>query len=833
MKLKKVLALLLTTTTVMSMSVGNAAFAAGQNTQVEAQQNTGGAETGSGQSNDETHSQLSQEFAETVEQHTADQSDGDTDESVEKKSVQEDETEVHDQETKEGEEVAVHASENVYLNMENGSDSNDGLTAENAVKTLDQAIKLAGQGGTIYTETVIAIDTDTTLSDITLKRDPSLITAISVIQIRNGATLTLQNVMVDGATEANIKGYSIEVTDRGHLIIDGFTKICNSKETAITVSENSSVVMNGGEICDNEGAIATEGTVNITGGNIYNNSAKNGGAVVTFEQGKTTITGGTISNNTATDGGGAFDVHGEGTLEISGGTITENIAGWGAAINAYDHATVKLSGTGSIIKNVSEKNGGAICLEGGVDPTDGDGSMFVMTGGSITGNVAGHGGEWGAGGAVYGYAWQGPTDIQILGGTISGNTSMDGGNGIFLTGDTGYGIATLKFGGSPTIKDEVFLGDLTNFPNTKAEVISAFTPNGSVPITDGGWLDNRVIVSYANGLSANIDAFTPADGNDDSVIIQDGQDLRSMNKVSVSFVEKGYVADENYRVFKSILVLPTDKISKDEIPAIDDKPGYTVNGWNDAETDKEWDFDKDTVTKMTQLYPDFKLNPAVFELKADKDHIHGEDGDKVTLTTEFTAHEADNVSYEWQWYKDGTTISDGKSNGTLEVTEPGVYKVIVTAYDGSIYSEAVEKTITITKNDHEYDGWDYDAIQHWKTCKECQRKADVNVHIFGDWSIENQAKSTKTVKVRICQVCGYEESVTVPEEPEKPKEPEDKNDKSDIASTTVKNDTTTVKNITTSVRTGDRSQTGIWTAAIMLSGILTAIIAFLRRRKYF
>lgn len=43
---------------------------------------------------------------------------------------------------------------------------------------------------------------------------------------------------------------------------------------------------------------------------------------------------------------------------------------------------------------------------------------------------------------------------------------------------------------------------------------------------------------------------------------------------------------------------------------------------------------------------------------------------------------------------------------------------------------------------------------------------EVAAHIFGEWSVETQARTAETVKVRSCQVCGYEERVSVPAEPD-------------------------------------------------------------------
>ena len=1000
MKLKKVLAMLLTSAMVMSMNVGNVAFAAEQNTQVEAQQNTGGTEAGSEQSDVNLPSQSSQNSDGTVDKDTEDQSDKDADKSENTESVQKNDAETKTQASKEEDGIAVQAANTIYLNPRSGSDTaNDGSTASKGVKTLSKALQLAGEGGTIYiTESSLDITSSTTISGgVTIRRDSALSASNSMIMVTNGATLTLENATLDGASSGQLI-----YAQSGNLIINAGAKLHNSQAAAVRIT-NGTLTMNGGEIYNNQGrymsdcgavevgrllgdatfvmnggkiynntsggeaapgaihvdtdctftmndgeiygntsadgaggAIDSAGTVNIKGGTIHDNSASNGGAIHTFGSGVTTISGGTIRANSASNGGGAFNVSESGTLDITDGVITANTASWGGAINAFNHATVKLSGTGTITKNISEKNAGALCLEGGVNPADGNGSTFIMTGGSITDNVAGNGGDFGAGGAIVGYVWQGPADIQILGGTISGNTAMDEGAGIVLRGDAAYGVATLKLGGSPEIKDEVFLGNLADFPNTKAEVISAFTPKNPVPITDSGWLDNRVVVTYARGLAANVDDFTPADGADNSAIIKDGQDLQSINKLSVSFVEKGYIADGNHKLYKSFLILPKSLISKDEVPSIDNKPGYTVTEWKNSDTDKAWDFEKDTVTSSTHLYPVFQLKPATYELVADKDHIHGSTGDKVTLKTEFTAHEANNISYEWQWYKDDVLVSNGTSNDALEVTEPGTYKVIVTADDGSIHSAPVEKTITITKTEHDYgtaDNWKYDETQHWKECAECHDRIESATHTFGDWTIEQTTRAAGQIKVRTCTVCGYEERVSVPTDPDVKKDisvnytfvsgtentelpsevlallPKDTNsyaagdkvtaiqpeqtsvrvsagvwnfegydadtkeavsgmtftgtwkftpdssqddnkgdnnnntggkDNTDTsngkdntnANANSKSNVTSTTTVTKTVRTGDMSQTGTWSVVLMLSGIVTAIIAIFRRKKH-
>lgn len=789
MKLKKVLAMLMTTATVMSMTVGNVSFAAGTDMPTAVQQ--GGEESKKTEALNEQE-ETSQEVQESTERGGKEEDSKNESEEVaqEKNSAREDATEVQTQESKEEEGIAVQAAKTVYLNTVSGSDGKDGATSANAVKTLDKAVELAGEGGTVYlTLAGVTIDKNTNLSNVTFKRvSDNYRTMFTVDQ---GATLTLENVTLDGENKSGTE-HCVEVKNRSRLVINGTTKICNSKTTALSV-QNASVEMNGGEICNNEGTSAgavvlssmggTSGFI-MNGGKIWGNSstANQAGAIYvsdgcTFNlkkgeiyqnrtnghggafaiRGKVDMTGGSVHHNTATSGGGML-LNDAGILNITGGEIASNSSQWGGGINANGHPTVTLSGTGAVKDNTSTANAAGIFLEG----DDGQGTTFTMTGGSITGNKAG-----GNGGGIMGYSYTQTVTINISGGTISGNTADVNGNGIILRGDSSQTseCASLKLSGSPDIKDDVFLQD-DWFPDAKVDVVGAFTPVTAVPIRDTSWADNRTIVSYVQGITPDIKHFTPADGYVNEAIIQDGQNLQSIRTLSVDFVEDGYIADGNHKLYKTVRVLPKGTISKNDIPEVTEK-GYRVVEWRRADTREVWDFDNDIVTMSINLYPVLKLNPATYELVADKDHLHGEDGDKVTLKTEFTQHEASNISYEWQWYKDGTLVTEGTSNDTLEVTEPGEYKVVVTADDGKSHSDPVEKTITITKNGHTYGtDWKFDATQHWKECGECQNKTEAAAHIFGDWSVETQqTRAAGTVKVRSCQVCGYEERVTVPAEP--------------------------------------------------------------------
>lgn len=802
MKLKKVLAILLTTATVMSLSVGNVVLAADVNLQTEVQQ----VENTAGSTSEGEQTQKEDQKTETGENEKGDQktSEEETAEETQKESAaenqekkQQDAQEETVQEPK-SEEIETKASGTIYLNPLSGSDSKTGTTSANAVKTLDKAKQLVTAGGTIYiTGSSLNIASDTTISgNITIKRDSSLSASKSMIMVENGATLTLENVTLDGAS----KGQLVEA-QRANLVINAGTKLCNSQTIAIRITAGT-LTMNGGEICNNRGkyaadcgavdvgkmlgaatfvmnggkiynntsggesapgaihvdkdcsftmkggeiygnstngmggAIDSAGTVTIEAGNIYSNSAENGGAIHTFDAGKTIIAGGTTRANSATNGGGAFNINENATLEISDGTITANTAAWGGAVCAFGNATVKLRGTAEIKENTTTANAAGVFLEGagttftmtggsiignraggsgggvylydhsqfnmsegsitgnqvtGTESSGGgvvvtNGSRFDMSGGRINSNTSttGYGGGgiamWdsgtlnitggeiasnkancgagiraigdstvslggtgviknnsidsedngagvyleggsgngtsftmtggkiidnqtqGSGGGIFAYTWKAPVTLNISGGEISGNQAEWTAPGICIMGDpvnAGY-APTMKLSNSPVIKDEVFL-DSEKFNNAKIDVIGRLGTQEPVPIYDNTWDDYRTIVAYAPGVEVNTDNFKNARGIETQALIKDGQNLQTVNKLTVAFVEKGYIADGNHTKYKSMLVLPNEKISKAEIPTVDNKPGYKVIGWKNSDTDTDWNFDQDVVTGSLYL----------------------------------------------------------------------------------------------------------------------------------------------------------------------------------------------------------------------------------------
>ena len=136
----------------------------------------------------------------------------------------------------------------VYLNSSSGDDANDGLSAANAVKTLDKALELAGEGGTILLGSTVFISDDRTLEGVTISRAEGFTATMLVVS--GSATLTLQNVTLDGANVAN-SNYLVQVSSGSTLNIGADAVLENNQHTAV-YAYNATVNMTGGTIRNNK-----------------------------------------------------------------------------------------------------------------------------------------------------------------------------------------------------------------------------------------------------------------------------------------------------------------------------------------------------------------------------------------------------------------------------------------------------------------------------------------------------------------------------------------------------------------------------------------------------
>ena len=256
--------------------------------------------------------------------------------------------------------------------------------------------------------------------------------------VLNSETTLYSTVVVnEGAQVLNNKAE----TNCGGIMLVGKESVLNlnggvisgntAKNGAGVLAQTSSTVnMKGGKITGNKASVGGGGmyisvdtTLNMSGGSVVNNDAENNGGGMVVQRGYAKFTGGTISGNTATTAAGAYFAGAEADLyniSITGNIARKNCGGVLIGAKEYTQNGVKLTATpvitmhgGSISGNSAPKaNAGGVLLQS-------KGSLFVLKGGSISNNTCTVGG-----GGIY---VSGDAEMQMTGGTITGNEAQKGG----------------------------------------------------------------------------------------------------------------------------------------------------------------------------------------------------------------------------------------------------------------------------------------------------------------------------------------------------------------------------------------------------------------------
>ncbi len=252
----------------------------------------------------------------------------------------------------------------VYLDGVKGSDANDGLTEDTAVRTFAAAAALISPKVTdgviwvMHTVTVIDEQTwDLTGRDCVVKRAPSCTGNMILI---DGGKLTLSNITIDGNMEA-------------------FEKVSLSAPAGNTIylKNQATVTMNDGAVVTNclasqgGGFYVDDSTLTMNGGKITNNKSKNtGGAIYIRAASATgsaafTMNGGEISGNYSDSAGAAINVAYSYpvALKLLGGVIVNNTTGQtndnACAVSATDDKTTLVIG-GVKIAGTLNKNGAQV-----------------------------------------------------------------------------------------------------------------------------------------------------------------------------------------------------------------------------------------------------------------------------------------------------------------------------------------------------------------------------------------------------------------------------------------------------------------------------------------
>ena len=352
---------------------------------------------------------------------------------------------------------AVSAITGIYLDQQHGADDNNGLSEATAVKTIEKANELADANGTsdIFLKSVYQV-TGTENWDLGGKTIHRYTLGSYMIELKGtSASLTLKDVVIDGA-EYSVAATHAAETDSIIKAVSGGTIVLQSG----AILENNKVAQFGSGILANNGVKITM----ENGAVIRNNTNSNyelGGGILLGNGSTFTMNGGEISGNTANGGGGVAIIGS--TMVMNGGTISNNSTyktsgqgSYGAGVYVADYANASGGDTLFTATPASfEMNGGSICDNTALDygggvltfPQQSKKITININNGEISGNKV----TKGSGGAVA--AFFDDTELNIKGGTLTGNSAYQFGGGVFL-----YQATNVTISGGTISENKAFRG---------------------------------------------------------------------------------------------------------------------------------------------------------------------------------------------------------------------------------------------------------------------------------------------------------------------------------------------------------------------------------------
>ena len=336
--------------------------------------------------------------------------------------------------------------------------------------TLSEDLTIA-EGKTLTLKGQVTISGDVTISGGTIKRGEAF--KDYMIVVPEGSSLTLKDVKIDGGAvwegsedttlgrgteNGGVEATSAMIYNFGTLTVKSGTILENNDNTttsgAIAMKDEETGEYTFPSVTDKVrfgGAVLNGGLMKISGGTIRNNNVGWRGAGIA-SYGKIEMTGGTISGNYARNGWGDG-----GAIYLSG---VKNDTGEDYTASDASYCTIS---DGNFTNNKSDGAGGAVCADGysilyvkggafknNAAATTGGGinvysSCLRMSGGTISENTAvstndstGNGG---------GLNLTVGSVADITGGTIENNQSNSGG-GIYANGKSSFTASNLKITGN-------------------------------------------------------------------------------------------------------------------------------------------------------------------------------------------------------------------------------------------------------------------------------------------------------------------------------------------------------------------------------------------------
>ena len=270
-------------------------------------------------------------------------------------------------------------------------------------------------------------------NDIKTISVPTVDPAVIFLIENSNITLKLSNIVIKGTTNAIWP--LLYVAGGATLVIEDGTLITGNNAAGVQVFSGGKVIMNGGEISDNQSTETDAGagiglkssSFIMNGGIITRNEARVGGGIYFERESTILINGGVISGNTADGGGGLYGINNS-TLVMNGGKVSNNTATKSGGGVALQNASFTLY-DGEISDNIGSENAGGIFIVEGDFTMN---SVFTMNGGVIKGNSGGD-----TGGGIYAL----DRSLTINGGGSRINVSITGGEIIGNSAKTGGGIA--------------------------------------------------------------------------------------------------------------------------------------------------------------------------------------------------------------------------------------------------------------------------------------------------------------------------------------------------------------------------------------------------------
>jgi hypothetical protein len=230
-----------------------------------------------------------------------------------------------------------------------------------------------------------------------------LLGASGSIVVGNGVTLTLRNINLMGRASntgplVEVNGGTLElepsviISDNTNITTagGGVSVLANGTlklKTASVIRNNTSLSNCGGVYVDN-------GSLEMTGRTITDNTAENGSGIWAGNTNHLAISNAVIRANTArsTNGGGMYVTNTTGTLEdsfVTGNTVSasaDNYNANGGGIYVANNSTFTMT-RGNISNNAAVRGGGVVVLK----------STFIMQDGEITSNTVTNTNPFGAG----------------------------------------------------------------------------------------------------------------------------------------------------------------------------------------------------------------------------------------------------------------------------------------------------------------------------------------------------------------------------------------------------------------------------------------------------